>query len=187
MTLTSASPARASMPSKVLLPTPAGENIPMRCPSPMQCMASTTRMPVAKVRAIIRRCSAPGDSACTGTCCVPTSAPLPSSGAPKPSSTRPRSALPTAMEWVRPVAMTCVAVDTPRMLPNGTSSAVCLAKPTTSANSASSASGERSSHSSPMRAFNPATLITVPIASLTRARTASGTGLVSARSMLRAS
>ena len=63
ITLTSASPPRASMPSRVLLPPPATAKMPTRWPSPVVITPSIARTPVENGRAISLRVSGFGEAA----------------------------------------------------------------------------------------------------------------------------
>ena len=63
ITLTSDSPPRASMPSRVLLPPPATEKMPTRWPSPAVSTASIARTPVENGLSMSLRDSGLGEAA----------------------------------------------------------------------------------------------------------------------------
>ena len=63
ITLTSASPPRASIPSSVLLPPPATAKMPTRWPTPAVITVSMARTPVANGASIRLRASGLGDAA----------------------------------------------------------------------------------------------------------------------------
>ena len=75
----------------MLLPTPGPEKIPIRCPKPQVSSPSIARTPVAMGWRIFSRLSGATLGPSIGRDSVVGSAPLPSIGRPRPSSTRPSS------------------------------------------------------------------------------------------------
>jgi len=165
ITLISHCAPRASMPSKVLLPTPAGAKMPIRCPSARVVIASITRTPVTIGCSIMRRVIGFGGSAKIGRLSSASIAPRPSIGLPSASITRPSSPSPTGTDNGRCKPITCVARDTSDNCANGDTTACSRVKPITSPCCNSLPCGVRSSHSSPSFRSMPATLISVPTTS----------------------
>src|SRR5579875_361108 len=132
MTLTSLSPLRASMPRKVLLPTPLPANTPIRWPRPQVSMPSSTRTPVTRGVVMGRRrngCEArPAPVTVTA---APRMGGPSSMGTPRPSTTRPSSSPPTVTRAGAPVAMTRL----PGVMPAASPKIIVIArsprKPTT--------------------------------------------------------
>ena len=89
ITAMSAAVPRAIMPSSVLLPTPDPPNNPRRCPRPHVSIVSIARTPVPMGATIGSRASGLSGGGWSGYSSGVLSGPRPSSGRPRPSTTRP--------------------------------------------------------------------------------------------------
>ena len=98
ITITSAAAPRHIIPSSVLLPTPLPPKIPSLCPRPQVVNASSARMPHPSGSRIGSRSSAFGADPSISTMRVERYPPIPSSGCPFASSTRPSMSGPTGTD-----------------------------------------------------------------------------------------
>ncbi|MPM28515.1 hypothetical protein SDC9_75041 [bioreactor metagenome] len=133
MTLMSAVVFLASIPMRVLFPTPLPANIPTLCPLPIVNNPSIAFIPEAKGVLIIFLCRGSGGSLYMGYNVLVPIVPFPSMGCPNPSRTRPNKPLPTGTCMLFPVATTWLPGPIPSKDPKGIKLTIFPLKPTTSA------------------------------------------------------
>ncbi len=107
--------------------------MPIRCPLPTVISPSITLTPTDSGCFMRRRCSGLSGFPSTGYRMSEKISPRPSSGAPTPEMTRPRSCGPTGTVSCVPAAITSAPGTTPRISPIGIRMTLFLWKPTTSA------------------------------------------------------
>ncbi len=166
-TMTSASLCRQSMPSSVLLPTPVPAKRPMRWPRPSGRSASMARTWVSIAWWIGWRAKGLGGAALSGPRSRQTGFGLSSSGLPKASSTRPRSASPTSAKPAPGRMRTRAPGDRPATEPSGAVSVRPLRKPMVSS-ATTRPSGRSASSCSPTATVTPSTSTSRPTTSATR-------------------
>jgi hypothetical protein len=155
MTETSASLLRATIDSRLDLPTPEPAKMPRRCPRPTGTRVSSARTPRASgvsTRARRSGCGGVPDTPAWGR---PTRLGPPSTGRPRPSRTRPSRASPRPTVSGPPVARTGAPVRTPCIVPKGMQTRPSSRRATTSA--ASDLPSTSTSTASPMAASRPST------------------------------
>ncbi len=165
MTLTSALQYRLIMPSKVLLPTPLPEKIPILWPSPHVRSPSIARIPVGMILVIRFLFRGLGGVRSTGQLSRDSAIPLSSSsiGSPRPLSTFPSKSSPAWMVSALPVGMTLHPDPTPFRSPSGISSTCRSRNPTTSAITAEPFPSSKIRQTSPTNPFIPCTMMVRPI------------------------
>src|SRR3954471_2669705 len=173
ITLMSADVERAIIPSSEDLPTPEPAKMPSRWPRPEGTSESSARTP-SVTRSMMRgRAGGDGAEPTIGRWARPSSGGPPSIGLPKPSRTRPSSAVPGGTETRRPGAGTTSPGPMPCISPIGMSSVRPERKPTTSAGRVvqppvTASRPVRTSQTSPTSASRPVASTISPMRSLTR-------------------
>ncbi len=119
ITETSASVPRAIIDNRLDLPTPEPAMMPIRWPRPHGVSASRARTPSPSWSWIRGRLNACGDAWSTGTLGRAASDGPSSTGRPRPSRTRPRSASPTRIRSGPPVWLTTSPTRRPAVSPRG--------------------------------------------------------------------
>src|ERR687897_2384460 len=126
----------------VVLPVLRSPMISSRWPRPTGVMASMALMPVCSGWCTGWRPKMPGAWISMRRSCTPDSAPPPSTGLPRPLTTRPRRPSPTGTDRMRPVALTVWPSLTPEASPSTTapidSSSRLRARPTAPLSNSSS-------------------------------------------------